>query len=171
MIRILVFLGNPGKEYENTLHNAGYMLADRLYPNAVWQNKFHSLFSSNDGMKLMKPLTYMNLSGTAVSEAASFFRIKPEEIMVIHDDIELGKGKAKMQLGGGLGGHKGLRSIKERLGTDRFWRLRIGVGRPERGDVRLYVTHRLREDERADLMIALDKAEILIRTPEKEQEL
>ena len=89
----------------------------------------------------------MNLSGTAVSECATFFKIKPEEILIVHDDLELPLGKVKMQKGGGLQGHNGLRNIKERIGSDGFWRLRIGIGRPKNNDVRLYVTSPFTKDE------------------------
>ena len=97
MIRLFVFLGNPGKEYENTRHNAGFLFCDYLYPNASWQMKFHSLYVQEGTKKILKPVTYMNLSGTAVSECTSFFKIKPEEVLVFHDDLELPFGKAKIQ--------------------------------------------------------------------------
>ena len=117
------------------------MLCDYLYKNISWQMKFHSLFAQENSIKIMKPVTYMNLSGTAVSECSSFYKLKPEEILVIHDDLELKLGEAKLQKGGGLQGHNGLRSIKERLGSDQFYRLRIGIGRPIHGDVKLFVTN------------------------------
>lgn len=147
MIKLIVFLGNPGKDYEKTRHNAGFMLSDELYPSISWQSKFHSLYATDNGVKILKPLTFMNLSGTAVSECASFFKIKAEEILVVHDDLELPLGKAKMQKGGGLQGHNGLRNIKERLGSASFYRLRLGIGRPRNGDVRLYVTTPFKEEE------------------------
>ena len=153
MIKLLVFLGNPGNEYSRTRHNAGFMLCDHLYPYASYQSKFHSIYASEKGMRILKPLTYMNNSGIPVSEAASFFRIKPEEIMIIHDDLELPLGKARMQKGGGMQGHNGLRSIKERLGSDAFMRLRIGIGRPKHNDVALYVLSPFQKDE----MILLDQ--------------
>ncbi len=148
MSRLLVFLGNPGKEYEKTRHNAGFIMADELYPGASWQVKFHSAYAKEGQDIILKPMTYMNLSGTAVSEAASFFKIKAEEIFIIHDDLELPLGSARLQTGGGLQGHNGLRSIKERIGTDRFNRLRIGIGRPVHGDVRNYVTTNFSREER-----------------------
>lgn len=147
MIKLVVFLGNPGKEYENTRHNAGFLLSDRIYSSLSWQGKFHSLFSQSGGVKILKPVTFMNNSGTAVSECTSFFKIKPEEVLVVHDDLELPLGKARLQKGGGLQGHNGLRSIKERLGSGDFKRLRIGIGRPVHGDVRLYVTSPFGRDE------------------------
>ena len=138
MIKLIVFLGNPGKEYEKTRHNAGFLLASYLYPSLSWQGKFHSLYGSEGGVKILKPLTFMNLSGTAVSECATFFRIKSDEILVVHDDLELPLGKVKSQKGGGLQGHNGLRNIKDRV----------------HGDVKLYVTSPFSKDE----AILLDQA-------------
>ena len=99
----------------------------------------------------------MNLSGTAVSECTSFFKIKCDDILIVHDDLELPLGKAKMQKGGGLQGHNGLRNIKERVGNDGFWRLRIGIGRPKNNDVRLYVTTPFTKDEAITLSHVFDK--------------
>lgn len=163
MIKLIAFLGNPGQEYKNTRHNAGYMLFEHLYHGEILQSKFHSLFLQKDGKKLIKPLTYMNLSGTAVSEASSFFKLDPGEILVCHDDMELQPGEVVLQQGGGLQGHKGLKSIAERLGSKEFHRLRIGIGRPAHGDVRLYVTTAFTKDERILLETAFLKAEGLLK--------
>ena len=168
MVKLFVFLGNPGKEYANTRHNAGFMLCDYLYKNISWQMKFHSLFAQENSIKIMKPVTYMNLSGTAVSECSSFYKLKPEEILIIHDDLELKLGEAKLQKGGGLQGHNGLRSIKERLGSDQFYRLRIGIGRPIHGDVKLFVTSSFTKDEEIRLKQVFHEAKILLSNPEKE---
>ena len=171
MIRLIAFLGNPGKEYSETRHNAGFMLCDYLYPNLSWQVKFHSAFAKDGNTIILKPMTMMNLSGTALSEAVSFYKLKDDEIMIVHDDLELPLGKAKVQKGGGLQGHNGLRSIKERLGSSDFHRLRIGIGRPEHGDVRLYVTAPFRKDE----MIAMDqlfpKLRAILDSPDKPAEV
>lgn len=139
------------------------MLFDHLYHGQMLQSKFHSFFLQMDGKKLIKPLTYMNLSGTAVSEASSFFKLEPEEILVCHDDIELPLGEVLLQQGGGLQGHKGLRSIAERIGSRNFSRLRIGIGRPVHGDVRLYVTTVFTKDELILLETSFLKAESLIK--------
>ena len=157
MKRLIVFLGNPGKEYENTRHNAGFLLCNELFPTLSWQSKFHSMYSETSEYRILKPLTYMNLSGTAVSECTSFFKIKCDDILIVHDDLELPLGKAKMQTGGGLQGHNGLRNIKERVGNDGFWRLRIGIGRPKNNDVRLYVTTPFTKDEAITLSHVFDK--------------
>ena len=157
MIKLAVFLGNPGKEYKETRHNAGFLLADHFYPYTSWKVKFHSMFAEEDGLRILKPMTMMNLSGTAVSEASSFYKLKSDEIIIIHDDLELPLGKARIQKGGGLQGHNGLRSIKERIGSDAFYRLRIGIGRPVHGDVRVYVTSPFKQDEKIALSLLFDK--------------
>lgn len=147
VMKLIAFLGNPGREYRRTRHNAGFLIADHLYPSASWQKKFHGEYALENGMKLLKPQTYMNLSGVSVGEAASFFRLKPQEILVVHDDLELPFGVVRLQLGGGLQGHNGLRSIKERLGSDQFARLRFGIGRPQHGGVAPYVLMPFSKDE------------------------
>ena len=168
MIKLFVFLGNPGSEYRNTRHNAGFLLADYLYQGCQWQMKFHSMYLSRPEGKIIRPVTFMNLSGTAVSEAASFFKLKAEEIIVIHDDTELPLGKAKIQKGGGLQGHKGLRSIRERIGSDAFYRLRIGIGKPVHGDLALFVTSPFTGDEMITLSSVFSICRDMLRTPEKE---
>ena len=110
----------------------------------------------------------MNLSGTAVSECATFFKIKPEEILVIHDDLELGLGEVRLQKGGGLQGHNGLRNIKERIGSDQFYRLRIGIGRPKFGDVKLFVTSPFSKDEEITLSQVFTVARRMLNTPDRE---
>jgi PTH1 family peptidyl-tRNA hydrolase len=168
MIKLFVFLGNPGKDYTKTRHNAGFLLADDMFPYTRWSSKFHSLYAEENGKKLLKPLTYMNLSGTAVSECATFFKIKPEEIIVIHDDLELPLGEVRIQKGGGLQGHNGLRNIKERIGSDQFYRLRIGIGRPKFGDVRLFVTSPFSKEEEIHLSQVFTVARRMLNTPDKE---
>lgn len=168
MIKLTAFLGNPGKEYENTRHNAAFLLSDALYRGVNWQSKFHSFYLQDGGMKIIKPLTWMNLSGTAVSEAASFFKIKAEEILIVHDDMDLLPGEAELRLGGGTKGHNGLKSIRDRIGTGDFYRLRIGIGKPKHGDTKLYVTSPFTKDE----MITLSALFSLIGSswPVKEEE-
>ena len=139
-----------------------------MFPYTRWSSKFHSLYAEENGKKLLKPLTYMNLSGTAVSECATFFKIKPEEILVIHDDLELGLGEVRLQKGGGLQGHNGLRNIKERIGSDQFYRLRIGIGRPKFGDVKLFVTSPFSKDEEITLSQVFTVARRMLNTPDRE---
>ncbi len=147
MIKCIVFLGNPGKEYERTRHNAAFLLCDFIYGKKEGQEKFHSIYFQDGNIRILKPRTYMNLSGTAVSGCSSFFKLKRDEIMVVHDDIELKQGEARIQKGGGTRGHNGLRDIRDRLGGEDFFRLRIGIGRPVHGDVRLFVTSVFTGDE------------------------
>jgi PTH1 family peptidyl-tRNA hydrolase len=135
-------LGNPGRKYAATRHNAGFMVCDELARRH--DGKFRSKFSGElaevriDGHKvaLLKPLTYMNESGRSVTGATRFFKIEPASLLVVHDEADLDLGRLQARLGGGLAGHNGLRSVAGQLGTPEFARLRIGVGRPERGDPR-----------------------------------
>jgi PTH1 family peptidyl-tRNA hydrolase len=135
-------LGNPGREYANTRHNVGFMVADELTRRhgGSWRAKFSGDLADVrvDGLRLavLKPQTYMNESGQSVSAAARFFKVEPEALLVVHDEVDLEPGRLQARLGGGLAGHNGLRSVAQQLGTGEFARLRIGVGRPERGDPR-----------------------------------
>ncbi len=135
-------LGNPGREYADTRHNIGFMVADELARRhgGSWRGKFSGELSEvrADGIRLalLKPQTYMNESGRSVRAAARFFKVEPEELIVVHDDVDLDSGRVQVRLGGGLAGHNGLRSVAQQLGTGEFGRVRIGVGRPERGDQR-----------------------------------
>src|SRR5687768_4268273 len=139
---LVVGLGNPGREYEEHRHNVGAMVADELARRhgASWRAKFHGSLAELrlDGHRvaLLKPETYMNDSGRAVGAAARFFKLAPDAILVVHDEIDFEPGRLQARLGGGLAGHNGLRSIASHLGTTEFMRLRVGVGRPGRGDRR-----------------------------------
>lgn len=135
---LIVGLGNPGKEYDRTRHNAGFMAADALadaYSFAPFKAKFDGLIAegkiANEKVYILKPQTFMNLSGNAVVKAANFYKILPQNIVVIHDDMDLPLGKLKSKLGGGAGGHNGLKSIDAAI-TPNYNRIRIGVGHPER---------------------------------------
>jgi peptidyl-tRNA hydrolase, PTH1 family len=135
-------LGNPGREYERTRHNAGWMVVDELARRhgGSFRSKFSGQLAEvrdeERRFALLKPETYMNVSGRSVGAAARFFKVDPGSLLVVHDDVDLEPGRLQARLGGGLAGHNGLRSISEVLGTQDFLRLRIGVGRPERGDRR-----------------------------------
>lgn len=163
MIRLLVFLGNPGKEYERTRHNSAFMLYDALFPDSDFQMKFHSKYTERNGVKMLRPVTYMNLSGKAVREASAFYRISPEEILVVHDDINLPFGEAKVQIGGSMKGHNGLRNIRDEIKSDSFMRLRIGIGRPVYGDVSLYVTSPFAKNEQEELPLIFQKCRDLLK--------
>jgi peptidyl-tRNA hydrolase, PTH1 family len=139
---LIVGLGNPGREHERDRHNVGWLVLDELgrRHDASWKGKFSGRLSEVrlDGLRLalLKPETYMNDSGRSVSAAARFFKVEPESILVVHDDVDLEPGRLQARHGGGLAGHNGLRSLAQALGTQDFQRLRIGVGRPGRGDPR-----------------------------------
>ena len=135
-------LGNPGREYERTRHNLGWLVLDELARrhHGSWRSKFSGSLAEvrRDGLRLalLKPETYMNESGRSVGAAARFFKVEPERLLVVHDDVDLEPGRLQARAGGGLAGHNGLRSLAQDLGTQDFERLRIGVGRPGRGDPR-----------------------------------
>jgi len=163
MSKLIVFLGNPGFQYRQTRHNCGWMVCDRLAEMVPeldsWQSKFHGLFTKRRDIVLLKPQTFMNESGVSVQEACRFFGFAPADLIVVHDDIELDFATVKQQLGGGMGGHNGLRSIKQHLGTDLFGRLRIGVGRPTGGiQVADFVLGRFSAVEEAQMQKTLDDA-------------
>jgi PTH1 family peptidyl-tRNA hydrolase len=143
MLDLLVAgLGNPGREYERTRHNVGWMVVDELARrrDGSFRSKFAGQLAEvrddERRLALLKPETYMNVSGQSVGAAARFFKVEPGLLLVVHDDVDLDPGRLQARLGGGLAGHNGLRSIAEALGTQDFLRLRIGVGRPARGDRR-----------------------------------
>src|SRR6266566_4970087 len=139
---LVVGLGNPGREYARNRHNAGYLVVDELARRhgGSWRQKFSGQLAEIrlDGHKvaLLKPETFMNESGRAVSGAMRFFKLEPSEVLVVHDEGDFDLGRLELKVGGGLSGHNGLRSIAQHLKTPDFLRLRVGVGRPERGDPR-----------------------------------
>ena len=139
---LVVGLGNPGREYATTRHNVGFLVADELARRhgGSWRSKFSGEVADVriDGARLalLKPQTYMNESGRAVASAARFYKVDPEDLLAVHDEVDLDLGRMQARLGGGLAGHNGLRSLASALKTPEFLRLRIGVGRPERGDQR-----------------------------------
>lgn len=160
---MIVFLGNPGLQYRLTRHNVGFMVCDKVLDlmgeSGSWQTKFHAQFIKHGPCVLLKPQTFMNESGISVQEASKFFGIAPSDILVVHDDIELPFGEVRRQLGGGMGGHNGLRSVRQHLGTEAFCRLRIGVGRPTGGmQVADYVLARFSPLEEKQLEITLESA-------------
>jgi PTH1 family peptidyl-tRNA hydrolase len=139
---LVVGLGNPGREYAGNRHNVGRMVADELARRhgGSWRGKFSGQLADvridEHRVGLLKPETYMNESGRSVQAAAAFFKVEPDAILVVHDESDLASGRLQARLGGGLAGHNGLRSVAKHLGTADFMRLRVGVGRPERGDPR-----------------------------------
>ena len=139
---LVVGLGNPGREHARNRHNAGFMVVDELARrhDGSWKAKFSGQMAEirvgAEKLALLKPETYMNDSGRSVGPAAAFFKLAPEDVLVVHDEGDFDLGRLELKAGGGLAGHNGLRSIADHLGTRDFLRLRIGVGRPERGDRR-----------------------------------
>jgi len=138
MIKLFVGLGNPGTEYEDTRHNAGFWWIDQLalQLKVQWQpDKNHHGWVARTTLRgatiwLLKPATFMNLSGKAVASLARFYKIDPEHILVVHDELDVVPGEAKLKLGGSHAGHNGLRDIHAQLGNDDYWRLRLGIGHP-----------------------------------------
>ena len=164
---IIAGLGNPGSRYEKTRHNCGFEAIDLLAERcgiSLKDRKFKSLCGNGviDGQKvlLMKPLTYMNLSGEAVQAAAAFYKIDPaKELIVLYDDISLEPGQLRVRAKGSAGGHNGIRSIIRMLGTEQFLRVKIGTGaKPADMDLADYVLGRIPLSERADMAAAIDRA-------------
>jgi len=167
-------LGNPGREYATTRHNAGWMVLDELArrQGGSWRSKFSGQLAEIrlDGARLalVKPETYMNESGRSIAAAARFFKTPVESVLVVHDDVDLEEGRLQARLGGGLAGHNGLRSIAQALGSQEFVRLRVGVGRPGRGDRRSVADYVLASFERetdVDALVArsADAVETVVR--------
>jgi PTH1 family peptidyl-tRNA hydrolase len=163
-IRLVVGLGNPGKEYERTRHNAGFWLVERFAQAkgvALRKDpKFKALVGKTaEGLWLLEPQTFMNLSGQPVQMLAGFFRIKPEEILVVHDELDFAPGVARLKQGGGIAGHNGLKDISQRLASHDYWRLRIGVGKPQAGrEGADYVLERPPAEEKGAIDAVIDKA-------------
>ncbi len=154
MARIVVGLGNPGPDYENTRHNAGFMVVDLLAENlrvSYWKDeagaKVGLVRFGDDDLVLVKPQTFMNLSGKAVAKLARAYDVQPGDIVIVHDDLDLPEGSVRVKRGGGHGGHNGLRSLAEGIGTGDFPRVRLGIGRPPgRQDPADYVLEPMRRE-------------------------
>lgn len=176
MIKLIVGLGNPGIEYRATRHNAGFWLIDLLAQQAGVQfsqeQRFHGYLArakiAGNLLWLLKPLTFMNHSGRAVAQLAHFYQITAPEILVIHDELDMPPGRARFKLGGGHGGHNGLRDITALLGDAGFWRLRIGIGHPrdrsisakkQQQDVAAYVLAAPPLEEQIEIDHALTRAQ------------
>jgi PTH1 family peptidyl-tRNA hydrolase len=153
---LVVGLGNPGREYERNRHNVGWLVVDELARRhgASWREKFSGRLAElridDHRVALLKPQTYMNDSGSAVGAASRFFKLEPDAVLVVHDEVDLELGRLQARMGGGLAGHNGLRSVAAHLKTPEFMRLRVGVGRPGRGDRRPVADYVLSDFEPAD---------------------
>ena len=170
---MVVGLGNPGREYEDTRHNIGFMVLDQMAEKRdggfYWRssNRFEAVYAkgtlAREGVVLVKPQTYMNLSGRAVQPLAHFYGVDVERIIALHDDVDLEPGRLKVKCGGGDGGHKGIRSMAGTLGSQAFYRIRCGVGRPERGDVTNFVLNGFTAEEQKVLDKQIDRATGAVR--------
>ena len=167
-IRLIVGLGNPGREYEATRHNVGFLWVDELARaqklNFKSESKFHGLTARGQlhghEVLLLKPQTFMNVSGRSVGALVQFYKIAPAEMLVVHDELDLPPGVARLKMGGGHGGHNGLKDIIAHLGSKDFWRLRLGIGHPgERGVVADYVLSDPRREERELIEDAMQQAQ------------
>jgi len=154
-VRLFVGLGNPGARYERTRHNVGFMALDaiqRKHQFAAWRSKFQgelaeATLKAGEKVYLLKPQTFMNLSGDSVGAAARLYKLDPSQICVFHDDIDLDPGELRVKRGGGTAGHNGLRSLDDAIGND-YWRVRVGIGHPgQRELVEPYVLHDFDADE------------------------
>ena len=163
--KLVVGLGNPGAEYSETRHNAGFWFCERLARELgvsfSKEARFHGFAANarNDGVWLLMPQTFMNRSGQSVAALARFYRIEPAEILVAHDELDIPPGQLRLKFGGGLGGHNGLKDITAHLGTQDFWRLRIGIGHPgDRNEVVNFVLKRPGRAESDLIEESLDRA-------------
>jgi peptidyl-tRNA hydrolase, PTH1 family len=166
-IRLVAGLGNPGRGYAATRHNAGFWFADglaaKLGSRFTHEAKFSAEVAKAGEVRICKPMTFMNLSGRSVAEIARFFGVAPDAIIVVHDELDLKPGDAKLKLGGGVAGHNGLRDIQAQLGSADFWRLRLGIGHPRDSafpdrEVIDYVLKPPAAEERTAIDAALDRA-------------
>jgi PTH1 family peptidyl-tRNA hydrolase len=174
VIRLLVGLGNPGKEHERTRHNAGFWVVER-FASAQGLHfrkdpKYQALVArmpgadgAQNGPWLLMPQSFMNASGRAVQMLAGFFKVKPEEILVVHDELDFPPGTARIKQGGGIAGHNGLKDISQRIGSHDYWRLRVGIGRPSSpAEMADYVLHKPSLEERQAIDGAIDNVLALL---------
>lgn len=160
--RLIVGLGNPGIEYEDNRHNLGFWFVDRLARQLkitlAPQGKFFGRVARSDELWLLQPSTFMNRSGQAVAALARFYKIAPEEILVVHDELDLPPGGIRLKQGGGNGGHNGLKDIQAQMSSPDFWRLRLGIGHPgDRAEVINFVLKAPRREEQDEIDRALDR--------------
>ena len=162
-MKIVFGLGNVGREYDNTRHNMGFMFLDYLYPNISYKKKFDGMYAEvvidNEKILLVKPCKYMNLSGEVVSSYIDYYKVGLDDILVIHDDLDMNLGTFKLTYNHSSGGHNGMKSIIQMIGTEEFPRIRIGIGRPAHsGDEINHVIGAIPEDEIPLLDKGIEKA-------------
>jgi len=167
LIRLVVGLGNPGKEYERTRHNAGFWLVERFAASSgvhfrkdpKYQALVARMPAEAGGAWLLMPQSFMNASGRAVQMLAGFFKIRPDEILVVHDELDFAPGVARVKQGGGIAGHNGLKDISQRIASHEYWRLRIGIGHPgDKDAVADYVLHKPSAEDRTAIDQAIERA-------------
>lgn len=165
-MKAVIGLGNPGLKYAKTKHNVGFMLLDRMIKNNKldyrrdFRGKLAEARLCGERVFFLKPYTYMNLSGLAVAQLANYYKIHEGSILIIHDDMDLSLGRIRLRRKGSSGGHNGLKSIIQELGTQEFWRLKIGIGRPEEEfDVINHVLSTFKKEEAKELETVLDRGE------------
>jgi peptidyl-tRNA hydrolase, PTH1 family len=173
-LKLIVGLGNPGRDYEHTRHNVGFQVAEELARRyrvtlknqAKWKARAVKIPDIGDGVLLAEPTTFMNLSGFAVRELASFHKIAPSDLLVVYDDADLPLGRLRLRPSGSAGGHNGLKSIIQELGTNEIPRLRVGVGRQD-GELKNHVLGRFDSDEKPQIDAAVkraaDAAEVFVK--------
>ncbi|SFV67275.1 Peptidyl-tRNA hydrolase [hydrothermal vent metagenome] len=158
-IELIVGLGNPGDDYQKHRHNVGFLFIDKLSQNFKLEKKFFGETSFYKQTRLLKPTTFMNKSGLSVQAMVNFFKLKPEQILVVHDELDLESGVVKLKKSGGHGGHNGLRDIIKAIGSKDFYRLRIGIGHPGASHlVSDYVLHKPSKNELENIETAMDKS-------------
>lgn len=162
----MIGLGNPGRKYNKTRHNIGFGVIEGLeaqFEFEVGKKKFNSLFGmtkiEGHDVCVVKPQTFMNLSGEAVREFCSYFKLEPKDVLVVHDDIDMALGKLKFAFASGAGGHNGVASIIDHLGTNEFWRLKLGINRPSEGaDPAEYVLQQFAKAEKEEVERVINRA-------------
>lgn len=168
-MKLIIGLGNPGKEYEKTRHNTGFMVIDQVAKHlnvAIEQNKFKGLYTKlkykGEDVILLKPQTFMNLSGESVRAVMDFFKVKQEDILVIYDDMDMPVGKLRLRQSGSAGGHNGIKNIILHTGSQNFNRIRVGIGRHPYMKVVDYVLSRFTDDELIDIEKGIEQASLAV---------
>lgn len=162
-MKLIVGLGNNGVIYKNTRHNVGFSVIDTIANKMnikLVKEKFGAVYYANDDFVLMKPMSYMNLSGESVAKIMQFYKIKSKDILVICDDLDIKLGQAKIKISNSSGGHNGVKNVIEKINTSEFYRLKIGIGRPENKDMEIskYVLERFDSNQQAIIDQVVDKA-------------
>lgn len=165
-MKCIVGLGNPGKQYDKTRHNIGFMVIEALLKRNQWElnkSKFHGIYAlehlNGEKVLIVEPQTYMNLSGECVRPLMDFYGLEPEDVLVVYDDLDLPPGKIRLREKGGHGGHNGIRSLIQHLGTKDFKRIRLGIGRPQGSKpVVDYVLGKFTKEEEPDVLRSIDVA-------------